>query len=184
MLVALNIGYIPIGAIAYITILTIPVMVGAIFCEKWYYGLILGTVFGLSSMIYSFIIPGVGGVNAPFTNPLLSVLPRSLFGLIIFPVYKLFYKNIKVDYICIVMTVLVCQLFHSILVLATLYIVGSNGFFFYANDFPYLIDNNILMFVIAGFGLNGLIETIVACVVTTPIYLVLKKIFSKYENDF
>ncbi|MDD4000276.1 MAG: ECF transporter S component, partial [Bacilli bacterium] len=67
-----QLGYITINAIP-ITIIHIPVIVGGIFLGRKY-GLVLGIVFGIGSLIRSFM---EYSLHAPFTNPLLSVLPRA-----------------------------------------------------------------------------------------------------------
>ncbi|MFA6627199.1 MAG: ECF transporter S component, partial [Bacilli bacterium] len=71
-------GYIPLSPLVVMTIIHIPVIIGAIVLGKKY-GLILGTVFGLGSLVQAAILLGP---NAPFTNPLLSVLPRMFLGYI------------------------------------------------------------------------------------------------------
>lgn len=174
VMVITGIGYIQIGTIAFITILTVPVMVGALILGKWY-GLALGVVFGLTSMIYSFVNPA-GGINVPFTNPLLSVLPRALLGFIVEPIFLLFSKKIKKDVFAVVLTVVCCQIIHSLLVLSLLFVFAKTGFFFFAKDYPYIINSNYIAFLVTGFGLNGIIEIIFACLITTPVYAALKKV--------
>lgn len=182
VMVITGIGYIPIGTIAYITILTIPVFVGSIFLGKWY-GLILGTVFGLTSMIYSFIIPAG---NAPFTNPLLSVLPRAFLGFIVAIIYDSFKKMFKKDNLSIVaaiIAVLCGQIIHSFSVLAILYFVAKTNFYFMADAYSFVVEGNLLPFIIGAFGVNGVIETIAAVIIVPPITFALQKATrNRYDN--
>ena len=181
VMVITGIGYIPIGTIAYITILTIPVFIGSIILGKWY-GLILGTIFGLTSMIYSFILPAG---NAPFTNPLVSVLPRAFLGFIVSVIYEgfcnLFKRKAKI--VCAIIAVICGHIIHSGIVLALLYVVMNNGFYFMADAYPMFSDQTILKFVIAGFGVNGLIETGASIIIVPPICYALQKVKDKNENQ-
>lgn len=71
-----NLGFIMNGTIAYTTI-PIIVFVGAYFFG-WKRGLIYGTAFGLLSLLRALT---AGGLDYMFINPLISVLPRTIFGL-------------------------------------------------------------------------------------------------------
>jgi len=88
-----SVGYIPIiPGVAYATLLHIPVLIGAIFLG-WKWGLALGLTFGITSMIQAFIM--MGPANAPFTNPLVSVLPRALIGVLAPFMFKWLTKVLK-----------------------------------------------------------------------------------------
>ena len=86
IILALGLPGSPLNVIGYIrlqpfsaTTVHLPVIIGAIL-EGPVVGLILGTVFGLTSLISAITMPG--DVTAPaFMNPLVSVLPRMLVGL-------------------------------------------------------------------------------------------------------
>lgn len=70
-------GFIPWGG-ASLTIIQIPVILGAIL-EGPVVGLVIGFMFGASSMLRAAIAPN-GVLDPAFTNPLISILPRLFIG--------------------------------------------------------------------------------------------------------
>lgn len=168
-------GFINLGGFAFITIIHIPVLIGAMILGKKY-GLIFGLVFGLSSMILaSFLL----GVNAPFTNPLLSVIPRMFFGIIIYPIYQLFKRLIKSRVLSISISVIISTLIHSIIVTTLLYFIGTSGFFFTAAENPWASNDNFAVFFLGLFSFNSLIELVVAVLTVTPTVIVLEDLRDK-----
>lgn len=71
-------GFIPWFAGVSLTILQVPVIIGAIL-EGPLVGLGIGLIFGLFSLIQAAVAPSGPG-DVVFTNPLISVLPRLLIG--------------------------------------------------------------------------------------------------------
>ena len=71
-------GFIPWFAGVSLTILQVPVIIGAIL-EGPFVGLGIGLIFGLFSLIQAAVAPSGPG-DVVFTNPLISVLPRLLIG--------------------------------------------------------------------------------------------------------
>jgi uncharacterized membrane protein len=71
-------GFIPWFSGASLTIMHVPVIIGAIL-EGPVVGLLIGLIFGLFSMLQAAIAP-TGPADVWFTNPLLSVLPRLFIG--------------------------------------------------------------------------------------------------------
>ena len=88
------IGYIPIGPIKA-TIMHIPVIIGAII-EGPTVGAIIGLIFGLTSMWNAVTQPTI--LSPLFLNPLVSVVPRILIGIIAYYVYQAIYKVSKKVY--------------------------------------------------------------------------------------
>lgn len=84
-----RLGFIPWFTGASLTIMHIPVIIGAII-EGPIVGLIIGFVFGVFSLIQAAVAP-TGPTDVWFTNPLLSILPRLFIG----PVSWLIYKGLK-----------------------------------------------------------------------------------------
>ena len=82
------IGYIPLGP-TKATIIHIPVIVAAIL-EGPLVGGIVGLIFGLSSILNALFFPTI--TSYVFLNPLVSVLPRILVGLVAYYVFALFKK--------------------------------------------------------------------------------------------
>jgi uncharacterized membrane protein len=78
-------GFIPVGP-TRATIMHIPVIIGAIM-EGPLVGALVGLIFGLSSMFQAMTSPTV--VSFVFLNPIVSILPRVLIGIISYYVYKL-----------------------------------------------------------------------------------------------
>ncbi len=88
ILAVTKLGFIPIGSAASITILQIPVILIAMLCglpEACF----VGAVFGLMSLIQAAMSPS-GVLDPYFANPLCSVLPRLLLGVVAWGLWKIF----------------------------------------------------------------------------------------------
>jgi uncharacterized membrane protein len=116
-----QLGYLTIIAGLSLTLMHIPVLIGA-YLFGWKRGLLYGTAFGLTSWIMA-TLQGTG-LNALFIYPWVSVLPRALFGLLAGAVFQLLKKTPKiygnpaaVGGIAFLLTV--C---HSVLVFADLFV--------------------------------------------------------------
>jgi uncharacterized membrane protein len=71
-------GFIPwFGGIS-LTIMHVPVIIGAVL-EGPIVGVLIGLIFGIFSLIQAAVAPNGPG-DVPFTNPLISVLPRLFIG--------------------------------------------------------------------------------------------------------
>jgi len=77
-------GFIPLPTIKA-TILHIPVIIGAI-VEGPLVGALIGLIFGLFSIFQNMVNPGI--LSFAFYNPLVSVLPRILIGIVSYYTYK------------------------------------------------------------------------------------------------
>ncbi len=86
---ATHLGFIPWLAGAALTIMHVPVIVGAVL-EGPVVGLVIGLIFGAFSLLQGAIAP-TGPTDVWFTNPLVSILPRLFIG----PVAWLVYSAIK-----------------------------------------------------------------------------------------
>lgn len=82
-------GYIPIPPVNA-TIMHVPVIIGAII-EGPLAGAAIGAIFGLTSMIRSFIVPSP--INFIFWNPIISVGVRILIGIVTGYAYKALKKR-------------------------------------------------------------------------------------------
>jgi len=78
-------GYIPINPTISYTILHVPVVFGAILGGP-IAGMIVGAVFGLTSLIKAAIAPG-GLLGPLMVNPIVSVFPRIMIGLVTWLVF-------------------------------------------------------------------------------------------------
>jgi len=81
-------GFIPIPP-ANATTMHIPVIIGAIL-EGPIAGMVIGLIFGVSSIIQALLRPNI--LSFAFVNPLVSVLPRILIGLVSYYSYRLVFE--------------------------------------------------------------------------------------------
>ena len=84
-----RLGFIPWFSGVSLTIMQVPVILGAIL-EGPIVGLVIGLVFGIFSLIQAAVAP-TGPADVWFTNPLLSILPRLFIG----PIAWLVYRSLK-----------------------------------------------------------------------------------------
>lgn len=86
---ATHLGFIPWLAGAALTIMHVPVIIGAVL-EGPLVGLVIGLIFGAFSLLQAAIAP-TGPADVWFTNPLVSIVPRLFIG----PVAWLAYQALK-----------------------------------------------------------------------------------------
>lgn len=118
------IGYIPIGPMKA-TIMHVPVIIGAII-EGPLVGAIIGLIFGLTSLWNAITQPVL--LSPLFMNPLVSVLPRILIGIIAYYVYQGVYKLTKKVYASGFVAGLVGSLANTAGVLGMIYILYSDKY--------------------------------------------------------
>lgn len=117
------VGFLTFGPIS-MTLLHIPVLV---FCylggsqQGWAYGLI----FGLFSFLRILAMPG-GALDAYFINPLISVVPRIIFGFAAGVVFDLVKKipNANIRRLLVILAAVVLTLLHSVMVLGMLGLIN------------------------------------------------------------
>ncbi|PAT01384.1 hypothetical protein CI105_06625 [Candidatus Izimaplasma bacterium ZiA1] len=182
-------GFITIGGGIAITIVHIPVLIGAIFGGKKV-GVYLGLIFGLGSLGAAILYPG--GLNVFFINPLVSVLPRVIFGFSIYYIFRFFNRIFKNDKIAIPYAMGVSTLVHTLLVVPILFLfiylsLNSSGIFNLSSSFDAdmtdgvsgLLTDGFFTFFIGVFSINFLIEFIVTILVGTPIVITLNRVFKE-----
>lgn len=109
-------GFIPVLGLS-IQIITIPVIIGAVILGRKA-GVILATVFGVVSLIRGAMS---GGFDFLFVLPWISILPRVIFGLIIYDVFRFFKKLLpEKRIIALALGFLSVTLIHTFLVLPML----------------------------------------------------------------
>ncbi len=111
-----TIGFIPLFGMS-ITLIHIPVIIGAMYGGRKM-GLILGIVFGVSSWFVA-LMRASQPFDLMFQNPLLAVVPRAIFGFVIWYVYAGFKHLIKHKAASVAATFLVVTLIHTLLVMGT-----------------------------------------------------------------
>jgi len=83
---ATRLGFIPWFSGASITIMHVPVIIGALL-EGPLVGAAIGVIFGVSSLMQAALAP-TGPIDVAFANPLVSVLPRLLIGPAAYLIYR------------------------------------------------------------------------------------------------
>jgi uncharacterized membrane protein len=138
-----RLGFIPWFSGASVTILQVPVIIGAVL-EGPLVGFIIGLLFGLSSLLQAAIAP-TGPVDVAFTNPLISVVPRLLIGPVAWYLYRIILGRKEASLVhparysaALIAAGLGGSLTNTILVLSTL---GLFGFFPWSLIFTVAIGN-------------------------------------------
>lgn len=151
-------GYLRTGTVE-ITLIGIPVAVGAIVLGAKS-GAFLGTVFGLTSFIQCFGISAFGTALCqinPFLTFILCLVPRILCGILPAFIFKALSKFDKTKLISYAVASL------STALINTIFFVGGLLLFFWKTDFIQGLNSdgkNVMAFMIAFIGINGLIEAI------------------------
>lgn len=158
-------GYIQIGPISF-TLVHIPVLIGsALF--GWKRGLLYGLFFGLGSLIKATTLPGT--IDFLFVNPLVSVLPRLIFGLAsggLFSLLRHFQKLLNKGIILSISSLLLTIL-HTFLVLSILWLI-------YRVELNVFLESEVkyIGFALGGLiGLGAIIEASVALVVVPSVVI-------------
>lgn len=171
-------GYLTYGAIS-ITFLAIPVAIGAILLGPKA-GMILGLIFGITSLIQCFIGDPFGSLLLsinPVATAILCIVPRVLIGLFGGLVFKLFKEKNKI--LPYIMASLVVPISNTVLFIAGLYL------FFGRTDAVTSIlgmtnSETVVAFFLVVAGINAVVEAIacgfVASVVAKILYTMKVKI--------
>ncbi len=160
-------GFFRVAEGVEITIIHIPVIIGGIFGGKRV-AITLGFIFGLGSLLAAAIYGGLFAVF--FLNPLVSILPRILFGYFIYLFYVQLNKLVKIPMLSMALSFGLSTLAHSLMVLTMLYLFSFNSAVF-GDVFG---NANIITFFGIILGLNAVLEIILAVLVGTPIGLRIK----------
>ncbi len=170
------IGYLQIGVVK-MTFIMIPVAVGAITLgEKS--GAFLGLVFGITSFIQCFGLDLFGttlfGINPLYTF-IMCIVPRVLMGYLCGVIYKLVARKKKkfaLVFASFLAPVLNTTFFMSLLLL-----------FFGESDYIMGIRNGaeLLPFLVAFVGLNGVMEIVTTTVIAPPVASAVKKATKKFK---
>ncbi|MFA5481015.1 MAG: ECF transporter S component [Bacilli bacterium] len=167
------VGFIQIGVISF-TLLHIPVLIGAALFG-WKRGLMYGFFFGIASLIKATTYPGT--IDFLFVNPLISVLPRAIFGLVAGLLFSLL-KKMPLFYqkgIFIALSSFILTLFHTFLVLSTLWLI-------YRPEVENFLNQEVSwagLVLTTLIGTGALIEAGIAAIITPTVSLL---VFNKYPN--
>jgi len=159
-----NLGYITTGFFS-ITIVHIPVIIGAILTGPLG-GLVLGVTWGVTSWHYATTL---GTIEAAiFVNPLVSILPRILVGLIISYSSLGLKKLIRFDFARNLVVSILGALSNTVLVLTAIFLFASSGLVTFNQGLAY-----IFTFVIS---LNGSLEILSAGLLAPTVLKALSKV--------
>lgn len=170
-------GYTPLGLIPLpgmtATILHTPVAIGAILYGPKV-GLILGTVMGFTTLSKAILAP-VSPLDPLFMNPLVSVLPRALMGLITAYVFIGITRLVKSSGISVGIAAIIASVANTVLTLGSLVLV-------YANKLEVILEQlqipgTVMAFIMGIIATNGIAEAIITTMLVVPIVLGLKRAF-------
>ena len=170
-------GYITIPGIGIsFTLMHVIVLVGALLFG-FSKGLLYGTIFGVCSLIKAATMP-VGILDPLFINPLVSILPRMIFGGVSGLLFSLIkrIKNPMVSYSLMYVNAGVMSILHSFLTLSLL-------FLFNMNNENIIASGGFIALISSIFATNGIIELVLAIIITPNISLALFKAYPKLTNS-
>ncbi|MBC7263348.1 MAG: ECF transporter S component [Chloroflexi bacterium] len=151
-----HLGFIPWVAGVAITIMHVPVIIGAVL-EGPLVGTAIGLIFGLFSMIQAVLAP-TGPVDVWFQNPIISVLPRLFIGIVAWLGYKAL-RGIN-EPVALILAGVLGTLTNTVLVLGA---IGLYKYLPWAALPPIVIS-------------NGLPEAVVAAILTLAVVGAWKRI--------
>ena len=173
-------GYLKVGVIE-ITFTTIPVALGAMIAGPAV-GAFLGFAFGMTSFIQCFGFSAFGaallGINPIFTA-IVCLVPRILMGWLTGLIFKGLRSKCSKPLVANFVGGIVAPL------LNTLFFMSALILLFWNTEFIQSLASgmNILAFVVAFVGINGLIEAVVAAIINIPASRALEKGFRRYLKD-
>ena len=160
-------GFVPIPPISG-TILHIPTLLGGI-VEGPKVGMSVGFLFGAYSMVRAYMSPNV--LSFVFMNPIISILPRMLIGLVAALVYM--YLPVKVRAIRIGVAAFLGKVTSTILVLTGIYTIYGVEFA-KATHISQEAVFNVVMGIVWS---HGIPEALLGVAVVTPVALAVIKKF-------
>lgn len=174
-------AFTPIGMISFgivsATTVHIPVIIGAVVLGIKY-GFILGLVMGLASLVRAATMP-VSVLDPLFVNPLVSVVPRVLIGVVTAAVFALLmklFKNNKFTPVAAGISAVAGTITNTVFVLGILAAI-------YGEEIATTTLQASLKLIFGTIiGTNGLIEIAAAVVLTTPIATALIKVKNNMKS--
>ena len=157
-----QLGFITFGLVA-LTIIHIPVLIGGYFGGKKV-TLGLALIFGIASMSQALIRP-VTFVDILFQNPLVSVLPRLLFGVVIVYLSLGLKKWVSNKYLVAMTTFGISTFLHTVFVLSSVYVFSP----FFTNLNTFASDTPFWPLITSVMAANGVFEILAAIFIAAPI---------------
>lgn len=169
--ISVILGFTPLGIIPVppvpATIMHIPVIIAAIL-EGPIIGAIMGLIFGIISIVRAITTGNL--LLVAYLNPLVSVLPRILIGVVAYYVYKGI--PIKNEKIRVGLSAAVGTAINTIGFLGMMYLL-------YANEYSVvkkISQDTVAKVMLAVAMTNGIPEIIVAVIITVGVIMALKKV--------
>ena len=176
------VGYLKIGLLS-ITFLSVPIIIGAV-TNGPAVGAVLGFAFGITSFIQCFGMDAFGVALmqiSPWKTAIMCIVPRTLMGLICGLCYKGISKTKLPKPAQYAIGGLTAPLSNTILFMGTLV-----GFFWNTEYIQSVAQSvgatNILKFIVALVGVNGIVELVVCTILGTVILIPLEKATKKFEQ--
>lgn len=167
MLSMTPLGFIPIGP-TNATIMHIPVIIGAI-VEGPLVGITVGFIFGATSLLRALTMPTI--TSFAFINPLVSILPRVLIGIVAYYVYKVAVKFTKNVFVSGWITGVIGSLVNTVGVLGMVYILYGARYAEALGESATAAKTLILTLI----ATNGIPEAIVGGFVVSAVCIVFNK---------
>lgn len=170
--ITMMLGFTPLGLIPLgpfnVTTLHIPVIIGAII-EGPIVGAAVGFIFGITSLIKNLTAPGP--ISFIFWNPVISVLPRVLIGILSYYFYQVAKNVIKNDKVNYFLTGIVGTFVNTFFVLSLAYLL-------YAKDLveKLSLPDGAGAFLLGIATANGVPEMLMSAIITTSVVAAVKKI--------
>lgn len=160
-----RLGMIPLGAVASISILQVPIILITMLAGLGE-GLFVGAVFGISSLILAATSPS-GVLDPLFVNPLCSVLPRMLVAVVAWGVWKLLNFIPKMPKtVSAAINGFVSTAAHTLLVIGCIYI-------FKGADVRAAMGGMGYFAVIGALSFNAILEAAAATIICAAVFAVL-----------
>lgn len=164
----LHLGYIQISPTISLTIMHIPVVLAAILAGLPG-GIVAGLIFGLTSLVNAAANPS-GVLDPLFVNPLCSVLPRMIFGVAAWGIFKLLEK---IPYcpksVNSLVTAIFSSLIHSFVVIGSMYVFLNGRISEAMNGLGYFA---LMLMILPGAFLEAIAAAVVCSVVVASITIV------------
>lgn len=155
-------GYIPIG-ITSLTIIHVTVIVAAVVLGTKD-GMFIGLIWGLFTIFRAFTSPTTPLDIAVFTNPIISVVPRVLVGLVASLLFTIIYKKTKKVLGASIVAAIFGTITNTVLVLSLMGLLYTG---LVANT--YGVDTSALFVTLGGIALTNGVSEVITAAILTPI---------------
>jgi len=159
-------GYIPVGVISITTIHIATILGATILGPK--YGAILGATWGGLCIVKAFQEPIPG--NIPFQNPMISLVPRIIVGLVAGLVFVVLCKTKLKKPISLAIAAVAATLTNTVLVLTALTLF--NGFESITAGVTTALETIFSVLI----SVNGVIEIVAAVILVPSLYMATEKL--------